>query len=74
MEKIIERINELAKKKKLTGLSDAEKEEQYNLRKKYLEIFRGNFESHLATIKIVNENGDDVTPAKLKELKERKRA
>ncbi|BDP73540.1 hypothetical protein EfmAA96_13250 [Enterococcus faecium] len=36
----IERINELARKKKENGLSKAEEQEQINLRKEYLEAFR----------------------------------
>ncbi|BDP57161.1 hypothetical protein EfmJHP36_16400 [Enterococcus faecium] len=35
----IERINELARKKKENGLSKAEEQEQINLRKEYLEAF-----------------------------------
>ncbi len=47
MEELLGRINELAAKKKSTGLNEVEQEEQHELRQKYLKIFRGNFKSQL---------------------------
>ena len=40
MEKLLKRINELAKKSREQGLSEEEKAEQAALRKEYLEEFR----------------------------------
>lgn len=72
MDKLIERINELSRKSKSEGLTDLEKEEQAKLRKEYLEIFKGRMKDTLKTVKVVDEEGNDVTPEKLKELKEEK--
>ncbi len=72
MDKLIERINELSKKSKGEDLTDFEKEEQAKLRKEYLEIFKGRMKDTLKTVKVVDEEGNDVTPEKLKELKEEK--
>jgi len=50
----IDRINELAKKKKTVGLTAEETEEQAQLRKEYIENFRKNFISQLENIEIVD--------------------
>lgn len=63
------RINELAKKAKLTGLTEAEKKEQKELRAFYLKRFREAFEKQLHQITIIDEHGNDVTPMKLKKAK-----
>jgi uncharacterized protein YnzC (UPF0291/DUF896 family) len=54
MEKNIERINELARKAKTVGLTDAEIEERNELRKKYIEAFRGNLKIQLDSIKFTD--------------------
>ncbi len=54
-EKIINRINELARKKKSEGLTTKEQEEQKGLREKYLEAFRVNMKSTLNNIDIVDK-------------------
>ena len=69
MDQLVERINELANKSKTVGLSEEELAEQKELRQKYLKAFRENFKSQMSTIKIVDETGEDVTPEKIKELK-----
>ncbi|MGL4606904.1 MAG: DUF896 domain-containing protein [Eubacteriaceae bacterium] len=51
----IERINELAKKKKQGTLTEEEHEEQLALRVEYLEAFRKNFREQLDSIEIVDE-------------------
>lgn len=49
----LDRINELAKKKKLEGLTDAEQVEQTELREAYLIAFRKNFKQQLDNVEIV---------------------
>ena len=51
------RINELARKKKSVGLTDAELKEQAELRKKYLEIFRKGFKQRLENIDVETPDG-----------------
>ena len=70
--KKIERINELARKKKTVGLTPVEKEEQLLLRQEYLEAFRGGMRNHIEGLKVVDEDGNDVTPEKLKEIQREK--
>lgn len=55
MEKLIERINELARKSKAEGLTEAEVAEREQLRKQYLINFRQNFRQQLETIEITDE-------------------
>ncbi|OCT14244.1 hypothetical protein A8709_25780 [Paenibacillus pectinilyticus] len=55
MDKTIERINELARKAKTVGLTDAEIDERNELRKKYIEAFRGNLKVQLDSIKFTDE-------------------
>lgn len=57
-ESLIERINELARKAKIDGLTDEEIKERDELRKKYLENFRKRFRDEiLDNIYIVEEDG-----------------
>ncbi len=67
MKDLIKRINELANKSKTVGLTELEKEEQQKLRQEYIAVFRGNMKETLMTVKVVDEEGNDVTPEKLKE-------
>lgn len=62
----IKRINELAHKSKTVGLSAEEKEEQATLREEYLHSVRSALKEDLMSVKIVDPNGKDVTPKKLK--------
>lgn len=71
-EELVNRINALARKSKEEGLTEEEKEEQNKLRKEYLKMIRGQMENHLTSIKIVDEEGNDVTPDKVKDLKNKK--
>lgn len=68
-EKLIARINELARKKKTEGLNEAELNEQKELRQIYLQEFRKGFEQQLKSVKVVDPEGNDVTPEKLKKAK-----
>lgn len=64
----IDRINELARKAKTTGLTEEETAERQKLRQEYLEGFRRNFESQLSQIQIVEADGS-ITPVVKKEKK-----
>ena len=52
--KKLDRINELAKKSKTTGLTDIEKAEQKSLREEYLNAERKSFKAQLDKIEIVD--------------------
>ncbi|MDX6152863.1 MULTISPECIES: DUF896 domain-containing protein [Marinococcus] len=70
----IDRINELAKRQKSTGLTAEEEEEQHALRQEYLSKFRSSFKNQLENVKVVDEEGTDVTPNKLERVKRRNRS
>ena len=53
----IERINELARKKKSVGLTEAEIEEQAQLRAQYLREFRENMEATLKAVRVEQADG-----------------
>ena len=53
-QKLIDRINELAKISKERELTNEEKEEQAKLRKEYLALFREGFKQRLESIEIVD--------------------
>lgn len=55
--KLIQRINELAKKQKAEGLTPAEKEEQQLLRREFIEIFKANLRGQLDNIDVEQEDG-----------------
>ena len=61
------RINELARKAKSTGLSQDEAKEQSKLRSEYLTAFRASMLDTLTNTKIIDPEGKDVTPNKIKE-------
>lgn len=63
-QKLIQEINELAHKKKTQGLTPEEQKRQQKLRQQYLKEFRRGFEQQLQSIKVVDPNGNDVTPLK----------
>lgn len=55
MEETIERINQLARKAKTVGLTDEEIDERNELRKQYIEVFKGNFQIQLDSIRYVED-------------------
>ncbi|WP_042356175.1 DUF896 domain-containing protein [Bacillus rubiinfantis] len=63
------RINELARKAKATGLTEAEAKEQSKLRSEYLSVFRSQMLETLTNATFIDPLGNDVTPAKLKARK-----
>ena len=77
MIKSLPRINELAKKQREEGLTEAEKEEQKKLRESYLREIRGQVLDTFSVLTVLDPEGNDVTPDKLrmkqKELQQRKR-
>jgi uncharacterized protein YnzC (UPF0291/DUF896 family) len=65
------RINELAKKAKSIGLTEEEALEQQQLRREYIQVFRKTMVEMLHSVTIIDPNGNDVTPKKLKESQKR---
>lgn len=59
-EAMIARINELAKKSKTEGLTEAEKEEQQKLRREYIESFKMNLRSQLNNIDVQEADGSII--------------
>jgi uncharacterized protein YnzC (UPF0291/DUF896 family) len=66
MIEILNRINILAKKQKEDGLTQIELKERQELRQKYLQIIRGQVNSTVTGLTILDPLGNDVTPEKLK--------
>lgn len=61
MEKLLKRINELAKIAKERQLSEEELIERQELRQKYLKLFREGFKQQLENTRFVDENNNDIT-------------
>lgn len=55
------RINELARKKKAGTMTPEEEQEQQALRKEYIEAFRKEFRSQLDSIKFVEDEEEPPT-------------
>ena len=69
MDKLLQRINELARKSKTEiGLTAEEKVEQKDLRQQYIQNFRGTFNEILLNSTVYDPEGTDVTPEKLKKV------
>ena len=58
MDKLIKRINELARKSREVGLNDEEKAEQADLRARYIKAFRQGLMNTLDNVYIMDENGN----------------
>lgn len=56
----LKRINELARKSKAEGLTEAEKKEQAELRREYIEAVRKNLRGQLDNIDIREKDGTIV--------------
>lgn len=63
-QKLIDRLNELSKISKSRELTDNEKQEREDLRKIYIKQFREGFKQTISNVKVVDEQGNDVTPSK----------
>jgi uncharacterized protein YnzC (UPF0291/DUF896 family) len=55
MEELIQRINELARKAKTSGLTDAELEERNELRRKYIDSFKASMRDQLQYVKYTGD-------------------
>ena len=62
----LDRINELANKQKVTGLTNEERAEQKQLREDYLKQIRGQVLDSFSGLTVVDPLGNDVTPEKLR--------
>lgn len=71
MDELIKRINELAKKKREEGLTEAELKEQKELYKRYLASFRQNVERQLDNTDVEFPDGR-VLPFKQAAKKDKK--
>lgn len=58
IKEMIDRINLLAKKSRQDGLTEAERQEQQELRKKYIEYIKGQVRYQLDSIKFVEDEND----------------
>ena len=65
----IERINELARKKKAEGLTEEELKEQAELRAQYLREFRANMEETLKMVRVEQEDGSYKPLVKKKQVR-----
>ena len=64
----LQRINELVKKQREEGLTNAEKVEQQGLREDYLRVIRGQVLQTISNVKVLDPLGNDVTPEKVRSL------
>ena len=64
----LNRLNELAKKKKLGTITDEELKEQQAIREEYLVTFRESMKNTIENVRVIDPNGEDVTPEKLKQI------
>ncbi|AMQ04845.1 MAG TPA: DUF896 domain-containing protein [Sporosarcina psychrophila] len=71
MIKDLDRINELAKKQREEGLTNAEMVEQTVLQQDYLREIRGQVLNTVSGITVIDPLGEDVTPEKLRQEKGR---
>jgi len=69
----LDRINALANKEKKSGLTKKEQAEQKKLRDEYLNNLRDSFKNQLKAVKIIDPEGTDVTPKKVKQLRTKKK-
>ncbi len=67
----MKRINELSSKSKTSGLSMEEAKEQTKLRQEYLTTFRSKMRETIENVTVIDPEGNDVTPEKVKEAQRR---
>lgn len=72
-EKELQKITDAAKKQNGVKLTIKEEEkEQTALRKAYLESFRKGFKQQIENTKVIDPEGNDVTPEKIKEIQQKR--
>jgi len=69
----LNRINELAQITKSRDLTAEETAERDQLRREYLAAIRGQVDGHLLSTRIVDSEGVDVTPQKLRDAQNAQR-
>nr|WP_225419049.1 DUF896 domain-containing protein [Lentilactobacillus raoultii] len=72
LKEIVPRINELAHKAKTEGLTEVEKVERAELRKKYVARFRDNFKKQIELMKVYDKDGKEITPKKVRKIQRHK--
>ncbi|CAM4184579.1 DUF896 domain-containing protein [Jeotgalicoccus halotolerans] len=65
----LQRLNQLAKLKREDKISEAELKELTGLREEYLSNFRSSFKKQIKNTKVIDPEGKDVTPDKVKALR-----
>jgi len=65
----MKRLNELARKKKEGDLTEEEQKEQEMLRQEYLAVFREGARQTIENMTVIDPEGTDVTPDKVKALR-----
>lgn len=68
MEMLLNKLNDLAKKAKLGTLTIEEVIIRDELRAMYLTLIRQAFRNQIERVKVVDEEGNDLTPDKLKTI------
>lgn len=64
MKEVIDKINSLNATKKERELTVEESEELAKYRQLYLQNFKANMRNILDNTRVINENGEDITPKK----------
>ncbi len=59
-QRLIDRINELARKQKETGLNEEELLERDRLRREYINAYKENLRGQLDIIRVVDEKGNKI--------------
>ena len=63
----LDRINELARTAKTRALTVEEFAERDILRQSYIQAVTGQLKAHLASVTVIDPDGRDVTPSKLRD-------
>ena len=64
MKEVIDKINSLNATKRERELTTEESEELAKYRQLYLQNFKANMRNILDITRVINENGEDITPKK----------